>query len=124
MPPLSWLRIFRVARIFHSSKHATVPPQHWRRLSLSLTPTLTLTLTLIRLPLTPARALQLPYTGATPTPGGAHRGAHPLRHPNPNPNPNPNQAVRTAGRILYVNREILLVALTLVTFMVFATSNP
>jgi hypothetical protein len=29
--------------------------------------------------------------------------------------------VRTAGRILYVNREILLVALTLVTFMV---ANP
>ena len=54
VPPLSWLRIFRVARIFHSSQHAT--------------------------------------------------------------------AVRTAGRILYVNREILLVALTLVSFMVFATS--
>ena len=50
VPPLSWLRIFRVSRIFHSSQHAT--------------------------------------------------------------------AVRTAGRILYVNREILLVALTLVSFMV------
>ena len=54
VPPLSWLRIFRVSRIFHSSQHAT--------------------------------------------------------------------AVRTASRILYVNREILLVALTLVTFMVFATA--
>jgi len=31
--------------------------------------------------------------------------------------------VRTAGRILYVNREILLVALTLVTFMVAAASD-
>ena len=54
IPPLTWLRVFRIARIFKTSQ----------------------------------------YVGA----------------------------VRTAGRVLFVNREILYVALTLVSFMIFVTS--
>ena len=54
IPPLTWLRVFRIARIFRTSHYVA--------------------------------------------------------------------AVRTAGRVLFVNREILYVALTLVSFMIFVTS--